>query len=146
MRGGFQYQTQLMQDGWLGMPRENEDIEKRKGRATGRDAGPTHSDIAQGSTVNSSHLELFRLSLSCNLPSAMPPAPADTREIRDAPGKWQIQSTSVCSVAKLHRFSLLRNTKISHCIVNFLTSFHKRAWLCHLFIFDMISIFLFIKV
>lgn len=60
MRGGFQYQTQLVQDGWMGMPREMEDIEKRKGRAMGRDAGPTHSDIAQGSTVNSSHLELFR--------------------------------------------------------------------------------------
>lgn len=44
----------------MGMPREMEDIEKRKGRAMGRDAGPTHSDIAQGSTVNSSHLELFR--------------------------------------------------------------------------------------
>lgn len=42
----------------MGMPREMEDIEK--GRAMGRDAGPAHSDIAQGSTVNSSHLELFR--------------------------------------------------------------------------------------
>lgn len=95
----------------MGMPREMEDIEKRKGRAMGRDAGPAHSDIAQGSTVNSSHLELFRT--GCNLPSALPPAPADTREIRDAPGKWQFQSTSVYSVAKLKDFLCRQSSQTS---------------------------------
>ncbi len=44
MTGGFQHQTQLMQDGWLGLLREEEkDIGKRKGRAVGRDAGPAYS-------------------------------------------------------------------------------------------------------
>lgn len=58
MRWRFQYQTQLMQDGWLGMLRKREDIGlKGRGRGGGEWAGimqPTAND-SPGQSVLERH-------------------------------------------------------------------------------------------
>lgn len=105
VRGGFQHQTQLMQDGWLGLLREKEDIGKRKGRAMGRDAGPTnHSQWhspGQQTPLQPPGAPEDGLSPRCNPPSARPPAPAHTREVK---GKQN------CTT---HRFSGLVDSRFS---------------------------------